>query len=81
MTIIFGKENHLLITQPKNQNKKAPCAAPKSKMTWQVGSGEIRGGSLHCVILFERNLYSFLVFSASITVTAVMYMHNSALVE
>ena len=43
MTIILGKENHLLITQPKNQNKKAPCAVPKFKMNWQVGRGKIRG--------------------------------------
>ena len=32
MTIILGKENHLLIIQPKNQNKKAPYAILKFKM-------------------------------------------------
>ena len=43
MTIILGKENHLLIIQPKNQNKKAPYAVLKFKMNWQMGRGKIRG--------------------------------------
>ena len=60
MTIILGKENHLLITQPKNQNKKAPCAVPKFKMNWQVGRGKISGIITSYNFFFKKTCKVFL---------------------